>query len=128
MLTPSLDTHDQEALRSLTLQQLHAMEQADWTRWIDACAEDVILHPVDEQPVEGRHAVVAWLESLPPVSAMSAAVEDVGGEANYAFTRGSAAATLTVDGAPIYRTFSWLKVFNRQDDGTWKVVTDLLTA
>ena len=51
----------------------------------------------------------------------SAEIDDVEGESNLAFSRGSATATFE-DGATT--TFKWMAVHRRQSDGSWKMARD----
>ena len=126
-MTTPLSAHDEEMLRTITEAQVLTIPERNWAAWVDVCTEDVVLLPVNEDTVEGRDNVVAWLESLPHVAAVRATVDDIGGTDDVAFTRGTAPATLDLDGTVTEVCFNWLKVFRRQDDGTWKIVTDLVS-
>ena len=69
----------------------------------------------------GRSACRTYLEEFATPTTFTAEIDDVDGQGDLAFSRGSASAEFE-DGTT---TFKWMAVHRRQSDGSWKMIRDI---
>jgi uncharacterized protein (TIGR02246 family) len=116
---------DQVAIRNLVEQYLRAWNASDLTAIGAFFAEDVVEMRTDGAPFEGRKAVLDSLGSFLAQfkATQSAPVIEVGVEGNLAFARGTWSIRLApkAGGAEATRTGTWMTLFKRQADESWKI-------
>ncbi len=90
-------------------------------------AEDAVMLPPNESMVQGRPAILAYLEAYPTITAFQTTVEEVGGQGSMGFSRGTYSLTATVEGMPdpIQDTGKWLTIDEKQPDGSWLVTIQI---
>ena len=83
--------------------------------------ENAVMLPPNELMVQGRPAILAYLEAYPTITAFQSTVEELGGQGSMGFSRGTYSLTATVDGIPdpIQDTGKWLWIAEKQPDGSW---------
>ena len=88
-------------------------------------AEDAVILPPNESMVQGRPAILAYLEAYPTITEFQATVEEVGGQGSMGFARGTY--SLTAEGMPdpIQDTGKWLTIDEKQPDGSWLATTQI---
>jgi ketosteroid isomerase-like protein len=85
-------------------------------------AEDAIVFPPNQPPVEGRTAIEAFLSNHPPFSNYSLDTEEIEGEGDLAYERGIASMTMEQpDGSAAPWRIRYLLIWRRQADKSWKV-------
>lgn len=89
-------------------------------------AEDAIVLPPNEAAVQGRAAIQTWLESFPPVSNFQVQTQDVEGNGDLAYARGSVSFTLSASGAALVEERAkYIEIWRKQKDGSWKIMRDI---
>jgi len=90
--------------------------------------EDAIMLPPGQAPIVGRTALEAFLSRFPPFSDYQLEVEEIQGDGDLAFERGSASMTLTPPEAPPSRShINYLVIWRRQPDQSWRVAREIFT-
>ena len=120
----ALSPGDEQALRDITKLHLECCIAADWKKWMSTCSEDVILLPPDTRGTRGIEAGLEMLETFPPTLEFEGEPSVIKGSGDMAFTTGHCKAKLLLDGRPTDVGMKWLAIFERQDDGMWKVIAD----
>jgi ketosteroid isomerase-like protein len=129
---PSADpAAEQAAIRAIDSQMVAALNARDLDTWIGFLAEDARMMPPSAPPVEGKAAIrelAAGLLSLPDFSVThhppDRIVVSQSGDLAYI----SYAYELTVpgsEGASITEKGKDISIFQKQPDGSWKLVVDI---
>lgn len=116
---------DVQELKDITATHMRAGLASDWKAWTDTCSDDVILLPPGAGRIDGRRDATEWLEGFPNLREFEGAPSTVRGDGRMAFTTGRARALMDVDGQEVETWFQWLAVFEKQLDGSWKMVADM---
>jgi len=125
-MNPStLSSEDVQALKDITAIHLECCVGGDWQRWVETCTDDVMVLPPGTHRLDGREAAKAWLDGFPKVVAFEGEPSVVQGTGTMAFTTGVARAKLEIDGEIVDQAIKWLAIFERQDDGGWKMLADM---
>lgn len=92
-------------------------------------AEEAVRMPPDEPMLIGKAAILAWFKKNAELNIyrIDNVAEDVYVEGDLAFMRGTNTGSFTpkAGGEPIPAIGKWIAVYKRQDDGSWKVVSDI---
>ena len=125
MSTSVLSPEDIQALKEITATHIESSLAGDRKAWTSTCTDDVILLPPGDSRVDGKEAAAEWLEGFPKVLEFKGSPSVVRGTGNMAFTTGVAHTKLEMDGEAIDAAMKWLAVFERQDNGGWKMIVDM---
>ena len=88
--------------------------------------EDAILMPPSQAAVQGRAAIMASWEGLPPISNFQLQVLEVEGRADLAYSRETYSIALSpTAAAPDEDHGKILAIWRTQADGSWKVLRDI---
>ncbi len=79
-----LSPADQQALRASVDSFTQRVKRADWPAATALYATDVHFMPPNQPAVEGRAALLAWMQAFPPLSSFNTTVDEVSGEGNVA--------------------------------------------
>jgi len=125
-----LSPADQQALRASVDSFTQRVKRADWPAAVALYAADVHFMPPNQPAVEGRTALLAWMQAFPPLSSFNTTVDEVSGEGNVAYVRGHYSMTFTPPGAktPVSDAGKFLDVRRRAADGTWATVADMFNS
>ena len=125
-MNPStLSQEDVQALRDITATHLETHLRADWRGWLETCTDDVMLLPPGAHRVDGRENAEEWLKNFPKIVAFEGEPSIVQGSGTMAFTTGVAKAKFEVEGEIVDGALKWLAIFERQEDGDWKMLADM---
>jgi uncharacterized protein (TIGR02246 family) len=128
----TVDTdQEQAAIRSVDTQMVEALNARDLDGWIGHLAEDARMMPPNAATVAGKPAIrelVGGLLELPDFSVTHHPADTIvvseSGDVAYI----SYAYELTVpdqQGGSITETGKDISIFEKQEDGTWKLVVDM---
>lgn len=121
----SLTDADRAAIEAVTDSALAiANSSENWVAFTDTYfAPDAVLMPPGHEAVEGRDAIAAWLTTLPPLQHVQWEVRHEEGSGGLAYVEGSYRRTVTLAEAEhIFEDYgTFLQVWRRMPDGTWKV-------
>ena len=119
MITPLTD-RDASTIKALTDEWVRLSLVQEWDKWKEMLAEDIVFLPPDQQIVEGKKAVRAWIEEFPTMKEFTSKAVQVDGRDDFAWARG--VFTMTVEpepGAPVSMKGKWTSHYNKQPDGSW---------
>ncbi len=77
-----------------------AILAADWAALTALYTEGAVFMAPNQPALEGRAAIRAWLEPLPPIVQYEPTIVEIDGRGDLAFVRGTYSETYTVEGAP----------------------------
>ena len=124
---PSIDlTEDDIAeLRNIASIQEQAGMAGDWDSWIATFTDDIVMLPPDNQHASGLEGARAFFEASPPISEFVINIEDISGNTKTAYSWGTAVLTLDIEGNSVVEEIKFLVVFEKQEDGSWKMSRDM---
>ena len=115
---------DIEAIRRANVDLIDAFNTGDVTAAVALVVEDAVDLPPHRPAVIGREAIQSFLQSDVDRFTMNFADEivevDLEGDLAVIWSNYTVTLTPNGDGEPIENNGKWLKVLNRQPDGSWK--------
>ena len=118
--TSDLSQADKDAVKAEIEKYRQAGLAADWDAWGNTLTSDVIVSPANMPPLAGRAAAIAWVKTLPKLTGFTANVEEVTGQGDLAYDRGTYELTMVMpDGSAATDHGTFLEIHRRQSDGTW---------
>jgi ketosteroid isomerase-like protein len=127
--TPSeLSEADQQAIRETIKQALNiANTSADWNAYITLYyTEDAIVSRPNSTALKGKDAIMASLKDHPAFSDFNVELLEIHGAGSIAYVYGSYSERLTTPGGrPEVGKGTYLEVWKRQANGSWKVAIDM---
>lgn len=113
---------DAAAIREMVDTHIQSILDHNPDGFLATCTDDITFLPPELPPLVGREACRAFLEDFPTPATFTSKIEDVEGNGDLAFARGSATATFD-DGTDT--TLTWLGIHRRQPDGSWRMARDI---
>ena len=93
----------------------------DFDQFATTLTDDAVLYPPNAAPTVGKDASMAYIRSYPPITKFDITHAELGGHGDVGFNRGDFTLTAKLpDGTEINDQGSFLSVFRRQADGSWK--------
>jgi len=126
-----LSDADKAAIDSVVV---HALEIAngskDWMAYASAYyAEDGMMMPPNGEPVQGFAAIAAEFEAMPPFSDLTFETLEIEGACDMAWARGKFTVVWMIPGMdPMPDEGSYLEIWKRQADGSWRVARDVFNS
>ena len=124
---------DMEAIGGLQTTYLAALDASDAEQYAALFTDDGVLMTPNEPPVNGSEAIDAQLQAVFDQvdfenHDISTAEMVVLGD--WAFARGTLTGTMAEkpDGEPIESTRSWVMIFRRQPEGSWRIARYILNS
>jgi uncharacterized protein (TIGR02246 family) len=123
---PGFTDADAEVLRAAPGQFTSALLAANWETFTGLLSDDVVFLPPNGAVVEGRQAVMAFLQGFPTLASFTASATDVAGHGDWAYARGTFSFTTAPDsGPPMTEQGKFLAIHRRDADGTWRITRDI---
>jgi ketosteroid isomerase-like protein len=120
---------DKAAMQQVVDNALEIMTSAtpDWTAFVTGFyAEDVTVMPPNGPVIKGRDAIVAFLESFPPITEMKMERQQIDGSGTLAYDIETYTSMATPpDLAAIADTGKLVWVWQKQADGSWRVLVEI---
>ena len=126
-----LSEADKAAIDSVAVQALAiANGSKDWMEYARAYyAEDGIMMAPNAEPAQGIEAIAALFEAMPPFADLAFETLDIQGSSHMAWARGRFTAVWMVPGMdPMPDEGSYLEIWKRQADGSWRVAMDIFNS
>jgi ketosteroid isomerase-like protein len=121
---------DIAAIRRAIEQDAAAVRRADWDAVTRMFTADAIRFPPHRDPIRGRAAMRAWLETFPPIQEFAITADEIVGGDDVAFVRGLY--SLTAAGAPgsspMIDRGNYMGLLRKQPDGSWLWTTDMISS
>lgn len=123
--TPQFTEQDAAWLRTMFDSVVTDVRAANWTAWAARFTDDAQFHPSHAPSLNGRAAILAWAQGLPPLESFGMANVQVAGEGNLGY--GTSAVFIKFRDLPA-DTAKQLVVFRREPTGVWKVLAVSVTS
>ncbi len=93
-------------------------------------AEDATLYPPGREAVRGRAGIEAFFGAFPPVLGLLPEVEEIDGDGDIAFVRGTSVVVMaSEEGAePARQRLQFIELHRKQPDGRWLMTADIWNA
>lgn len=93
----------------------------DWDKFGSTISSDVVMFPPNSPPTVGHEASMAYIKAFPTITKFEINVDELTGKQDMAYDRGHFTLTAKLpDGKEINDQGSFMSVFRRQADGSWK--------
>jgi len=127
---PSLSEADRAGIRAVTDSFVAYAKAHRDSAGAMLYTENASVMPPNSGIVEGRAAIRAWLQQLPPLSEFTLTEVEVDGRGDLAYVRGTYTLTATdASGKPAAPDHGkYLEVRRRQTDGNWLIVVDIFNS
>lgn len=126
----ALTAADAEAIRAWEKAHETEVLAANWEAMSQYYAPDIIAMPPNQAEVSGREALVAWLETLPPITEYELTFDEVEGCGDLAYVRGRYSMAMhAADSTEVVRdTGRWLWILRRNPEGRWLLARDIFNS
>ena len=119
MSTPLTDK-DASSIKAMSDEYIRLCLTQEWDKWKELLDEDIVFLPPDQQIVEGKKAVRAWIEDFPTMKEAASTVLQVDGRDDLAWGRGMFSMTIEAEpGALVSVKGKWTAHYLKQQDGSW---------
>ena len=125
----ALSEADLSAIRRVLEQDAAAVRRADWEAAARLFTTDAIRFPPHQAPIRGRAAMLAWLNTFPPIQTFEITADEIAGGGDVAFVRGRYRLTVAPPGAaPMSDRGNYMGLLRKQPDGSWLWTTDMIAS
>jgi uncharacterized protein (TIGR02246 family) len=109
---------------------VQAIRNEDWTAVAAMYTEDAVLMPPNQPIVQGREAILTWLEAYPTLTEFNLTIMEIDGCGDLAFIVGTVSMTIAPEGAPepIQDTGKFIEIRRKQEDGSWLIAVDMFNS
>ena len=126
----ALREEDLVAIRGVIEQDAAAVRRSDWTAAANLFTADAIRLPPHQAPIHGRTAMLAWLQTFPPIQEFDITADEIVGCDDIAFVRGRYMLTAAAapGSAPMTDRGNYMGLLRKQPDGAWLWTTDMIAS
>jgi len=126
----ALREEDLVAIRGVIEQDAAAVRRSDWTAAANLFTVDAIRFPPHQAPIRGRAAMLAWLQTFPPIQEFDITADEIVGADDMAFVRGRYMLTAAAapGSAPMTDRGNYMGLLRKQPDGSWRWTTDMIAS
>ena len=103
----TLAAEDLAAIRATGDRFAQAMIDRDFEALTQLYTVDAVLMPPNQPLIQGREQIRTFMEGFPKVTRFSIDVDEIDGQDDLAYVRGTYSMTLDPEGAPIWIATSW---------------------
>lgn len=117
----------QAAIEAMMHSFATAVVAGDWDAAMKEYSDHPVIMPPNVPPLEGKDAVRAWGESLPPITSFAFENHEIMMFGDVAIVRGTYEMTLAVPGVPepVRDVGSYMELRHQQPDGRWLLARDV---
>lgn len=128
--TSGLEPADVRKIDAIVEVAMKAAVARDFETWSNVFLEDAVLNPPNQPAVQGRAAIRAWLEKLPPVQEFRLKHTKVEGRGDLAYALGTYSMTMAPPDAPgaVTDAGKFVEVLRKQPDGRWLCAVDMFSS
>ncbi len=125
-----LSEADKATIRANDEKFAQAVVAKNWPALAAMYSTDAAFMPPNESVVQGRAAIQSWLSAFPPVTAFSLTPQQVDGQGDLAYARGTYMMTVTPPGAPapVEDHGKYIVIERKQPDGSWLITDDIFNS
>jgi uncharacterized protein (TIGR02246 family) len=124
---------DEEAIRGLQRTYLAALDAGDAEQYAALFTDEGVLMVPNEPPGNGREAIQAQIQAAfgqTDFESHDISTAEMMVLGDWAFARGTLMGTIAErpDGEPVESTRSWVMIFRRQPEGSWRIARYILNS
>ena len=120
---------DRSAIESASDRWVAAAQAGNWDEVASHYSENAVIMPPNAATAEGRTAVRDLLASFPPLQAIDFNQVHVDGSGDLAYVHGTYTMTFAMpDGATMEDRGKYIEIWERQDDGQWRITRDIFNS
>ena len=121
---------DKTAMRDGAAAFAKAVNAKDWPGAAGQYTDDAMMLPANGPALHGKADIQAWMAAYPPFSNFVTTVDEVEGNDDMGYMRGSYEMDITMPGmtGPTHEKGKWIEVLKKQADGSWKVARDIFNS
>jgi uncharacterized protein (TIGR02246 family) len=126
----ALSVGDVAAIKASINAYVQAVRIEDWTAVAALYTEDAVCMPPNQPIVQGREAILTWLEAYPTMTEFNLIGIEIEGCGDLAYVVGTISMTVAPEGAPepIQDTGKFLEIRRKQEDGSWLIAVDMFNS
>jgi ketosteroid isomerase-like protein len=123
---PGVREGDYTAIRRGSEMYAQFFRAHDWRGLAGMYTDDAIYLPSNEPAIQGRAAILAWMEKWPAYSNYQQKTLEIDGNGDMIYERGVYTVIVTYPGAePFEEKGKYVSIWRKQPDGSWKIWRDL---
>ncbi len=126
----ALREEDLVAIRRVIEQDAAAVRRSDWDAAAHLFTADAIRFPPHQEPIRGRAAMLAFLQTFPPIQEFDITADEIVGCDDIAFVRGRYRLTAAAapGSPPMTDHGNYMGLLRKQPDGSWLWTTDMIAS
>jgi ketosteroid isomerase-like protein len=126
----TLSEEDLVAIRGVIERDAAAVRRSDWEAAAHLFTADAIRFPPHQAPIRGRAAMLAWLQTFPPIHEFDITADEIVGCEDVAFARGRyrLSAAAAPGSPPVTDRGNYMGLLRKQPDGSWLWTTDMIAS
>jgi uncharacterized protein (TIGR02246 family) len=120
---------DRSAIEAASDRWVAAARAGNWDQVASLYSDDAVLMPPNAATDEGRDAVRATLAGFPPLQSLDFDRVHIDGSGDLAYVHGNYRMTFaTPDGQTMEDRGKYIEIWERQDDGQWRITRDIFNS
>ncbi|CAN5698170.1 hypothetical protein BH23GEM9_BH23GEM9_19680 [soil metagenome] len=120
---------DRSAIENASQRWVAAAQAGNWDEVASLYADDAVLMPPNAETQHGRTATRDFLASFPPVQSINFDRVHIDGRGDLAYVHGRYAMTFaTPDGQTMEDRGKYIEIWERQQDGQWRITRDIFNS
>ena len=126
----ALSDEDVAAIKASIEAYVQGVNSEDWTTVSALYTEDAVLMPPNQPIVQGREAILTWMEAFPTLTEFSLIDVEIDGCGDLAFVSGTLSMMIAPEGVPepIQDTGKFIEIRRKQVDGSWLIAVDIFNS
>jgi uncharacterized protein (TIGR02246 family) len=128
--TTGLSAADIRQIKELTQGEVTAWLARDWAAFTVQYADECILYPPNAPAIRGKAAIRAWIETFPPITAVTTTIVNMDGRGDLAYVVGTYTMTFMASSGAISMKDigKYVEIRRRQSDGRWLLIVDIFNS
>ena len=125
-----LSEEDIQAIKEITTRFAQAVNAKDWASVAALYTEDAVFMPANMPRVEGREAILTWMQGFPPLQNFELVDEGIDGAGDLAYVFGSVVMTFAAEEGQesVKDIGKYVEIRRKQDDGSWLIAVDIFNS
>ena len=120
---------DRSAIESASDRWVAAAQAGNWDEVASHYSEDAVIMPPNAETGEGRAAVRDLLASFPPLQSIDFDQVHIDGSGDLAYVHGNYTMVFALpDGQTMEDRGKYIEIWERQDDGQWRITRDIFNS
>jgi uncharacterized protein (TIGR02246 family) len=119
---------DRAAIEAASDRWVAAAQAGQWDSVANLYSDDAVIMPPNMASGQGRASVREHLGAFPPLESMSFDHDDIDGCGDLAYVQGRYTFRFNVDGQSVEDRGKYIEIWERGDDGQWRITRDIFNS